>query len=101
MNNREEVKRELAEYFEDSVYWCTRVPEAWSYGTMTLEDFEPAWGDSEIIESVLEICQVPHTSPTLADHVEAIRTYLGDNLLPEGTKRAFLSDLREITQEER
>lgn len=28
MKTREEVAQELSEYFNDSVYWCERVPEA-------------------------------------------------------------------------
>lgn len=96
MKTREEVTQELSEYFKDSVYWCERVPEAWSYGTMSLEDFIPAWDDDDILESVLDLCGVPEIAPTLADHVEAIREYLQDENLPEGTKRAFLADLEEV-----
>lgn len=78
MKTRAEVEQELADYFHESVYWCERVHEAWSYGTMALEDFVPAWDDGDILESVLDICQVPHIQPTLSDHVEAIKEYLSD-----------------------
>lgn len=94
MRNREQVKEELAAYFEDSVYWCGRVPEAWSYGTMTIEDFSPAWDDEDILESILEICE-----GTLADHVEAIKKYLKENELPDMTKRAFIADLHDVLRE--
>lgn len=96
MKTREEVAQELSDYFKDSVYWCERVPEAWGYGTMTLEDFTPAWGDDDILESILDVCEVPETAPTLADHIEAIKKYLSENNLPEMTKTAFLADLEEV-----
>lgn len=59
MKTQDEIRKELGEYFQDSVYWCERVPEAWSYGTMSLEDFVPAWEDDDILDSILEICEVP------------------------------------------
>lgn len=58
MKTREQIERELEEYLKDHLYVCTRSPEAWQYGTMTLEDFVPAWDDWDIIESILEICEV-------------------------------------------
>lgn len=45
MKTQAQIERDLIDYFKDSVYWCERVPEAWQYGTMTLEDFSPAWDD--------------------------------------------------------
>ena len=36
------------------VYSCTRTWNAWGYGTMSQEDFDPAWTDEELLESIVD-----------------------------------------------
>ena len=55
MKTREEKIRELQDYFHEAIYYCTRDHSAWSYGTMGLDDFAPAWDDLEILDSIADI----------------------------------------------
>lgn len=40
----------LAEFLHDDIYMCTRSHEAWSYGTMSLDDFVPVYEDEDYLE---------------------------------------------------
>jgi hypothetical protein len=44
----------VAEGMRDVAYSCTRVWEAWQYGTMQQEDFAPAWEDEDLIGGIVE-----------------------------------------------
>ena len=53
----EEQKTEIRSEIQKSLietYHCTRVWEAWSYGTMSEDDFEPAWLDVGFIDEIAE-----------------------------------------------
>ena len=43
----------LEECLSETVFTCSRVWEAWSYGTMGEDDFAPAWEDEELIENII------------------------------------------------
>lgn len=51
----EQIEDAVREYFGTEVYWCSRVYEAWGYGTMGLEDFSLASEDDEIVGSTVDI----------------------------------------------
>lgn len=54
----------LAEHMRGNTYLCTRVWEAWQYGTMTDEDFEPAGENDEFMDDltqgILVLIQAAH-----------------------------------------
>lgn len=50
---RERVADAVAEALAD-VYACGRVWEAWSYGTMSEDDFSPAGEDPDILDNVID-----------------------------------------------
>lgn len=58
MATREEKLRAIQEQIADSssdvAYTCSRVWSAWSYGTMTEDDFVPVEADEEFLESLSE-----------------------------------------------
>jgi hypothetical protein len=48
-------KNTLADTVADNTgdtYWCKRVWSAWSYGTMTQEDFEPLGESNDFLDDV-------------------------------------------------
>ena len=51
---REELQALVAESLRDVTYTCGRVWEAWQYGTMTDEDFAPAWEDDGLTGSMAD-----------------------------------------------
>lgn len=46
---------EIREYLSGHLYVCGRVEEAWSYGTMSLDDFSPAADNEDVVQSLVEI----------------------------------------------
>jgi hypothetical protein len=69
---RDELQALAAESLRDVAYTCGRVWEAWSYGTMTYEDFAPAWESDELTGSIAdEIVKAGFVrQPTAADSKE-------------------------------
>ncbi len=57
----DKMKVAVSEVISETTYTCSRVWEAWQYGTMTDEDFEPAWENdtllTEVVEAVLASAQ--------------------------------------------
>ncbi|MGP4995505.1 hypothetical protein [Glutamicibacter ardleyensis] len=57
----DKMKLAVSEVISETTYMCSRVWEAWQYGTMTDEDFEPAWENdtllTEVVEAVLAVAQ--------------------------------------------
>ncbi len=51
--NRDKLRDLIAEGLGDT-YACTRVWSAWSYNTMTEDDFKPAWEDEEILYGIAD-----------------------------------------------
>ena len=51
---REDLQALVAESLREVAYTCTRTWEAWQYGTMTDEDFTPAWEDDELTGSMAD-----------------------------------------------
>lgn len=45
----------MGEFFDDSVYCCSRSYSAWEVGTMGLDDFDLASQDDEFLSSVVDI----------------------------------------------
>lgn len=43
----------IAKGLRDVAYSCGRVWEAWQYGTMSQNDFSPAWEDDELLDSLV------------------------------------------------
>lgn len=50
---KERLKNTLREQLNDALY-CTRVWEAWRYGTMTEDDFECLAYDDEYVEQLAD-----------------------------------------------
>lgn len=48
----EAAKVVVADCLRETVYTCGRVWEAWQVGTMSEEDFAPAWEDDELINDI-------------------------------------------------
>lgn len=75
----EAAKEAVYEPLREVAYTCSRSWEAWHYGTMTDEDFAPAWEDDtlmgEIAESVL----------AAADKASMIAERFALNDVPVGT----------------
>ena len=51
---REALRTAVLSAFHDDVLICTRVWEAWGYGTMTADDFTPAIESDEFIDSLMD-----------------------------------------------
>jgi len=51
----DELREAFANYLGEEIYVSSRAHEAWSHGTMSLEDFSLAREDDDIIESLVEI----------------------------------------------
>ena len=49
----EAAKVEALQHLSETVYLCGRVWEAWSYGTMTEDDFTPAVEDDEFVDEMV------------------------------------------------
>ncbi len=39
----------------NGLYLCTRHESAWGYGTMSLEDFSPAWEDEDVVQNFVDL----------------------------------------------
>lgn len=53
----------------NGLYVCTRDESAWDYGTMTLDDFQPAWQDEDVVNDFASLSAQPTIS---AEQAEAI-----------------------------
>lgn len=51
---REQIAEASAEVLRDVAYVCGRVWEAWQVGTMSEDDFAPAWEDDELTFSIAD-----------------------------------------------
>lgn len=67
---------EIIENNMDDVYACTRVWSAWSYNTMSLDDFLPFKEDDELIADFKEFLDKKNTV-TIDDLVEFFENYEG------------------------
>lgn len=105
----EEIRNRVANALYDvlegqEVMHCTRVWEAWSYGTMSEDDFDLVVNDTaameEIIENVVSVFAGEYIGERteLADYMEGIKKYLAENELPDMTKVAFAADIRDILE---
>ncbi len=54
MNRLEEAIRDAVAAHMTSLYVCSRVWSAWSYGTMSQDDFRPAGEDDEVIQGITD-----------------------------------------------
>lgn len=83
---------------------CTRVWEAWSYGTMSDDDFDLVVNDTDAMEEIIESVVRALTGEgagehaVLADYMEGIKKYLAENELPDMTKVAFAADIQDILE---
>ena len=67
-STREDLQALVAESLREVAYTCTRTWEAWQYGTMTDEDFTPAWEDDELTGSMAdEIVKAGYVKPPTAE----------------------------------
>lgn len=48
----EAAKESVADSLSEVVYTCSRSWDAWHYGTMTDEDFSPAWEDDTLVGEI-------------------------------------------------
>ncbi|MEC5149175.1 hypothetical protein [Cryobacterium sp. GrIS_2_6] len=62
---REALREVVAECLRDITYTCGRVWEAWQYGTMTQDDFSPAWEDDEVTGGIVDaiLAALPYREP--------------------------------------
>lgn len=51
----DQLRQAFYDYLGQEIYSCGRVHEAWSYGTMGLDDFSLAREDEDILDSLMEI----------------------------------------------
>jgi len=52
---RERLEKGLYDYLGEEIYTCGRVHEAWSFGTMGLDDFSLAREDDDVLDSLVEV----------------------------------------------
>lgn len=74
----EQARKNLWEQCRDQVYICHRVWEAWQYGTMTRDDFEPAEDNDEWLEDTIEnVVQVALSQykEELKEKIEEMKEY--------------------------
>jgi hypothetical protein len=48
-----DLRERIANALQDDVYACTRVWEAWQVGTMTADDFTPAWENEDVLDNII------------------------------------------------
>lgn len=53
-DQRRELDYHLSNVLQGVTYTCSRVWEAWDYGTMTQDDFMPAEQDAELVGSLVD-----------------------------------------------
>lgn len=70
----DKMKAAVAEAISETTYTCSRVWEAWHYGTMTDEDFEPAWEDETLLTEVVQavLAALPAPVPETVNSVEEL-----------------------------
>lgn len=51
---RSRLRDVIAATLADDIYVCTRDSSAWSYGTMSLDDFQPAAEDEEVVTRIVD-----------------------------------------------
>lgn len=73
------IRDSLAEALSGVIYGCSRDWSAWSYGTMSEEDFYPAWEDEEVLDGLVT------EALAAADKALIIETADELNALPEGS----------------
>jgi hypothetical protein len=64
-----EIREEIRKVLLDT-YACTRVWEAWQVGTMTDDDFHPAWEDDDILDGIEVAVKAQVESETAAPRAE-------------------------------
>ncbi len=57
MNIKDKIKKICQEEFA-YVFFCERVWSAWSYDTMTIDDFIPIFDDEELLDEFVNLVQV-------------------------------------------
>lgn len=73
MNARDELAGVLAAEIPDDIYACSRVWEAWSYGTMRQDDFTPANEDWDMLaETADALLAAGYTRPRVVTTVEEL-----------------------------
>lgn len=65
------VATEVRVQLED-LYVCTRHQSAWGYGTMGLDDFQPAWLDEDVVQNFVDVAHACTDLPLLADALQAV-----------------------------
>lgn len=73
-DTKEKIRDAVAEAIGGCAYDCTRVWEAWSYGTMSQDDFVPIVDDAERIAEIADAAIAAMTSNEKiqgAEHSEA------------------------------
>lgn len=73
------VEKAVHESLRETVYTCSRVWEAWSVGTMSEEDFAPAWEDDDLINDIAT------EALKAADNASTITTVAELDALPIGS----------------
>lgn len=71
-----DLRDRIANALQDDIYACTRVWEAWQVGTMTADEFTPAWENDDVLDNILGALgdMVPVAEhERLVDEAEAIR----------------------------
>lgn len=48
----DDTRAAIAEILRDTTYVCSRVWDAWLYGTMDHDDFAPAWEDDALLDAL-------------------------------------------------
>lgn len=56
------LREKFADALQDDTFTCGRVWEAWQYGTMTQDDFAPAWESDEVLDNLIDVVRssTPH-----------------------------------------
>lgn len=54
MADRDKIRDAIAEAIGSDIYWCSRVWEAWSAGTMAPDDFVPVAESDEFLDDLTD-----------------------------------------------
>lgn len=90
---------EILENNMDDVYACTRVWSAWSYNTMSLDDFLPFKEDDELIEDFKNFLEQKDkvTVDELTGFFEGYEGYYNDNIEDNFESHCFHDDYLEYS----
>ena len=89
---RDEIQALVSESLRDVAYTCGRAWEAWQYGTMTQDDFSPAWEDDELVGSMADaLILAGYVKSQLVTTAEEVRCLPSGSFFTDSNGRGYIA----------